>query len=105
MKLFSTILRRIVHDIVMVLAPKKLKKLIMSCQEVSQILATKPELTVKKKMFLKMHILICECCTNYSKELDMISKQTKIVSAPKLTEDQKLQIKNSQQELINRFKK
>ena len=104
MRIVFKIIRRIVHDILMVISPPFLKRKLMSCKEISEILAKETELSGSKKLMFKMHLLICQCCTNYASELSLISESAKKIKAPNLNNEQLQQIQKSKQELIDRFK-
>jgi len=96
-------LRHIIHEIVVTIVPKSLRKNMLSCKDVAFILATNPSLPLLKKLKLNMHILICQSCLNYQKQLILINNETKKLNKVKLTEEQMDIIKRSKEDQIKRL--
>lgn len=45
-----------------------------TCKEVSHIVATEKELTLKEKLELKFHLLICKVCRHYVRQMSGLKK-------------------------------
>jgi hypothetical protein len=99
----TLIFRTILHDLVALLAPKWLKKRMMSCEDIAFIISNETNIPLTKRIGLKMHLLICQCCTNYSQQLRIISEESKRVSAPKFTSAQEEQISKSKDDMLKKL--
>lgn len=101
MKSITRKLRHLLHDLLMLIIPSFLrKKMMLSCSEITQIIATNEQMSFVKKMKLKSHLIICLCCSDYSDQLLMISKNCKKIKAPELTKAQLDMIKNKENSFI-----
>lgn len=96
-------LRHIIHEIIVTIVPKALRKNMLTCKDVAFILATNPNLSLVKKLKLNMHIMICQSCLNYKKQLILIDKTTEKLNKIELTQEQKQLLENSKNEQIKRF--
>ena len=86
------IIRNIIHDLIMVLVPRFMRKGLMSCKEVAEILSGNTDLSKQYRFKLKMHLMICQCCTDYSEQLNIISTKSKKLKSLELTQEQKKQV-------------
>ncbi len=82
------LIRHLLHEIVVHFVPSFLKKNLLTCQEVSEILAKKPDLKRGRKIKLKMHLMICNCCNDYLGQMNIIEKSSKDLNVLHLTSDQ-----------------
>lgn len=46
----------------------------LSCKEISQILASDEDLSIMRRTELRMHLLMCKHCSNYNKQLKFLKK-------------------------------
>jgi hypothetical protein len=76
----------------------------LSCEEVSFVLASEQKITVLKRIKLKAHLMICQNCTDYTHQLEIIKKECKKIKSPQLSKEQNQQISNVQDKLIERYK-
>lgn len=97
--------RHIIHEIVIFLVPKTLRKNMLSCEDVSRILSNEDSHAGHSKIKLKIHLLICQCCTDYSAQINIIKEKTNELSQIKLTSEQEEKIKASKQKLLNSIPK
>ena len=98
-------IRKIIHDLMMVLMPKALKKKMLTCEQVAHIIAEKPDITKFKKAKLHMHLFICQSCLNYKNQIKIIDSTLNTMGKINLTDAQKEQISNSQINTINEYSK
>ncbi len=103
MSKFIRIFRSIIHDLVILLVPKVLRKNMLSCEQVTQLLE-QDQLSGSKRLKLKMHLLICQCCTDYKKQMSIITQESKKLTQQALTPEQKKRIKNSKFSVIEKYK-
>jgi len=69
-------LRKILHDIVMFIAPQYVKRRMGSCNDISQYICTQPKLNMADKVFFNMHIIICKRCVEYKTQIIKLDKYT-----------------------------
>ncbi|MFT6630400.1 MAG: hypothetical protein ACJAS4_000336 [Bacteriovoracaceae bacterium] len=89
------------HEFIVHLAPRSLRKRMMTCEEVSKILANNDKLSIPLIFKLKIHLFICQCCTDYSKQIKTIEEQTHKMGKVELTPQQLESVKNSQKKIID----
>lgn len=89
---------------VVYLVPNFLKKNVLRCSEVYEILARESELRLGEKVKLKLHILICQCCTDYSKQLKLIKSESQALGKIELTSEQKARISKSRDKVLDNLK-
>jgi hypothetical protein len=99
------IFKTIMHDLVGALAPKWLKKRMMTCEDIAFLITNGTNIPFSKRFALKMHFLICQCCANYAAQLDLINEGSKKIAAPKFTAKQEEQISNSKDEMLKKLLK
>jgi hypothetical protein len=99
------VIRHFLHEIVVNFTPPFMRKKMLSCQDVAFILSSGEDLTMTKKFKLKMHLLICQCCTDYESQLNIINHQAQKSIKLELTNEQKQQIEKSQEKVIEKFTK
>lgn len=97
-------IRIFVHDLMVFILPKSMLSHLMSCEDVSKILVEKRSLPLKKNIRVKLHILICQCCTDYKHQLQIIEENSKKLGNLELTPEQKDQINKSKEQLLERLK-
>lgn len=98
-------LRKILHDLVVIIAPSWARKKMLSCKDVLNLLSDdqhKPSLATYMK--LKMHLLICQCCVDYSAQMEFIETKSSELGKVNLNQDQLKQIKLSQQKVLDKLK-
>ena len=76
----------------------------MTCEEITKITMGEIEATGSKKYWYKFHHLICECCVNFSKQVNVISIESKKVQ-PELSEEQKDRIRQCKQDVLSKYTK
>jgi hypothetical protein len=99
------ILRNMIHDLMMVMIPKSLRKNMLTCQQVAHIIAEKQDITKFKKVKLQMHLFICQSCLDYKNQIKIIDSSIKELREINLTSYQKEQISNSKSKIINKYSK
>ena len=92
-----------VHDLVIFTTPKWLKKKMISCEEVSKILTSNQKMGFFKKVQLKMHVLICQHCTDYKHQMIFINKSAKKIPLT-LIKTNSNQIERSKEEVLKRLR-
>tara|TARA_Y100000590_G_C15094853_1_gene778960 strand:+ start:66 stop:383 length:318 start_codon:yes stop_codon:yes gene_type:complete len=97
-------LRHLLHEMVVYLVPNFLKKNVLRCSEVHKILASEPDLSFSGSLKLKFHILICQCCTDYSKQLKLIKNESKALGKVELTPEQKARVSKSRDQILEKLK-
>ncbi len=104
MNKFIRLIRSIIHDLVIFFVPKVLRKNMLSCEQVTQLLE-QDHLSSSKKVKLRMHLLICQCCTDYKSQVDIISEESKKLTQKSLTQEQLNRVKKSKFSIIEKYKK
>lgn len=99
------LMRNIVHDFMLLILPKKLLTKLLSCEEVSKILTMEEKAKLRNHPRVRFHILICQCCTDYKYQLEIIEKSSQKLKEFHLSTQQKDLINKSKQNLISRFSK
>lgn len=95
--------RNFMHDFLMSVAPLRLKKKIMSCEEITKIMASDTEMPVSKKFWFKMHNFLCSCCSNYQDQFKIIKIQSHKLMTRELSNEEKERIKNSKKDIISKI--
>lgn len=95
------LIRRIIHDLLMIIIPKSFRKNSLTCKQVSEIIACKPELSRLSKIKLHMHLFICQSCLNYKNELSTLEKAAGNLGELKLTDEQLKKLKISKTNIID----
>jgi hypothetical protein len=101
MNKFMRLFRKVMHDIMMSLAPKWLRKLMLTCEQISQILASDEKIPILKRIKLQSHLLICQCCKDYQTQIDLINTAAHKIAPPELSNEQLSKISKSQSKLLN----
>lgn len=100
------LIRKVVHDLVLLITPKWARKHMLSCKEVLSLLNDQDQdHSFSKYMKLRMHLLICQCCTDYTDQMNIIEKQSQNLGKLQLTEDQINQINSSKTKVLSQLKK
>lgn len=99
------LIRKIIHDLMMIIIPKSLRKNMLSCEEVSHIIAEDIKLKSLKKIKLKMHLFICQKCLDYERQIQFINKSTTKLSFSAVEDRLDDKIKESEKNLINNYSK
>lgn len=99
------IFRHLIHEFVVLLVPRNLRKNLMTCEEVSKILANENSLSTSSTFKLKIHLFICQCCTDYSDQLKEIDAQAHKLSKIELTPQQKESVRKSQKKILESLHK
>ena len=68
----------------MFLLPQSILKKMLSCEEVANILSQSCEISFRARM----HIFICQCCTDYQSQLNIIEIQSKKMGIIHLSDEQ-----------------
>jgi hypothetical protein len=96
--------RALIHDAVILLVPKGIRKSFMpSCQQVSEMLEAE-SLGFRKIIKLKMHLFICQCCVDYKNQVSIISAQARELGKIELTEAQKRKVQSSKSSILKSIK-
>ena len=95
--------RNLMHKLVMEYAPRSIQIKIMSCEEVTRIMASEIHLSWTKKFWFGMHKFACSCCSSYQAQFDIIKMKSQSLNKQSLTEDQKTRIANSKKDILNKF--
>jgi hypothetical protein len=97
------LIRTVLHDIVVAFAPKWIKKSMLTCEEISLILASDKQIPILTKVKLKSHLLICQCCTDYKKQISLINSAAQRIKSPDLTDDQLSKISSSEKKTLEKL--
>ncbi len=97
------IIRKIIHDLIVTIVPKSLRRNMLTCEQVSHIIAQDIQLSKFKTFKLQMHLFICQSCLNYKKQIQTIDKAAQKLGTVQLTKEQKEQILSSKKQTINKF--
>lgn len=95
--------RHMLHDLVNNFAPNSIKIRIMSCENITKIMASEEKLSPAKKFWFNVHNFICSCCSNYQDQFNIIKINSKKLVSPDLTEEQKQRIENSKSDLLKQL--
>ena len=88
----------------MFLMPKWLQKYAISCAEASKVLSENgDQLNIMLRLKLKMHVVICQNCTNYKTQLDIIHKTAKNIPIIELANSEVQQINDSKENIIRQL--
>lgn len=98
-------IRHLVHEVVVHMVPSFMRKNMLSCQDVAFILSSEDDLSLPKRVKLKLHLMICQCCTDYETQLKIINQKAYKAIKLELTPEQEAKIKKSQEELVQKFTK
>ncbi len=96
------LIRKIIHDLLMIMIPKGIRKNMLSCEEVSHIIAEDDDLKSIKKIKLKMHLFICQKCLDYKKQIQFINQNAKKIKLSNLENDLANKIEESKNSLIDK---
>ena len=99
------VIRKIIHDLIMILIPKALRKNMLTCEQVAFIIAEKPNISVLRKTKLQMHLFVCQSCINYKKQINIIDFGSKNLGKISLTESQIKKLNISQSETSKKYSK
>jgi len=97
------LVRKIIHDIIMLMMPKWLKKRAMSCSEAAHRLSENDQINLAMKLKLKMHVMICQHCTDYETQLNIIHKTAKDIPKVDLADNEIKQINDSKNNIIRQL--
>lgn len=97
------LIRKIIHDLMMMIIPKSLRKNMLSCEEVSHIISENQELPTFSKLKLKMHLFICQKCLDYEKQIQFITENAHSIRFEPSADPENLE--KSKNDLINKFSK
>lgn len=99
------LVRTALHAIIHVAMPKGQDPILMSCKQVTEILTNDDlELPKTQRLKLNLHLLVCQCCTDYKEQLEIISKTAKKIYPIELTARQKQKVLDLQNDILNRLK-
>ena len=99
------LIRKIIHDIMMIIMPKSVQKSLLSCKEVARILTEEHDsLSTVKIIKLKMHIMICQSCTDYKKQISIIEKNSKKLPQIYLDQETLEKVNKSKDDILKRLK-
>ncbi len=62
---------------------------IFKCQDISHLISRSKDerLSLKHRMGIKFHLMMCNLCRRYKEQLDLIQKAITLVTDPKKTSD------------------
>ncbi len=92
--------RSLLHDVIFDYAPDFIKKKLMSCEEMTKIMAMEQTLSTKKKLWYKAHNYICLCCDNCEGQFKLINLKSKDLVSTDLTNAQKERIAHSKNDVL-----
>lgn len=98
------IIKHILHEMVVHLVPAFLKKNVLKCSDIHEILSQEKDLSFRTNLKLKFHILICQCCTDFYEQLKIIQNKSKSLGEIELTPEQLAKVKKSQEKIISKIK-
>lgn len=75
----------------------------LSCKNIVRLMSSSEALPIFKKVELRMHLLMCISCANYSKHLQMISDSVKGLVG-KRTQVDKQSVSKLEQEIFEKLK-
>lgn len=96
-------IRKIIHDLMMIIIPKGMRKNMLSCEEVSHIIAEDHQLKSMAKIKLKMHLFICQKCLDYKKQIQFIEKNAKNIKFSAHKDGPSKRIEKSKKNLIDKY--
>ena len=99
------LIRKVIHDIFIFVAPKWLRKKILTCEEISKLITNDEKLTLPTRMKINFHIFICKCCSDYRQQINIISKSARRIKSPTLTRNQISQISSNKDSIIQKYTK
>lgn len=105
MKKLIRLLRHTIHHLMALLMPKKILSKLLSCQEVAKILATTPKLPPVKSLRVKLHIFLCQHCTDYKDQLQIIKQKSKDLNNLEYDADQEKQMTESKHKVLKMLKR
>lgn len=96
--------RAIIHDLIIILMPKEILSKTLSCEEVAKSILDHNEQNSKKPFRIRLHMFICQCCTDYDAQLKIIKLSSKTIGQVNLTPEQFAALKNSKENVLNKMK-
>ncbi|NOT78798.1 MAG: hypothetical protein HOP07_07315 [Bacteriovoracaceae bacterium] len=75
----------------------------LKCNEIVELIASDKSLTFLGKMELKMHLLMCKHCNNYSKQIEIINNQYK-KSIEKVTNTDEVHVQDLEDKVLESVK-
>ena len=94
--------RGVIHDLIIIITPKKILSKALSCEQVALSLVQNQENHIKKSIRIKMHMFICQCCTDYETQLNLINQSSKKIGQVNLTPEQSQVLKNSKANILKK---
>ena len=82
-----------------------MRKNILSCKQVTKILNSEAKFPFGTRLKLNLHLLICQCCTDYKTQMKFISKEAKKIYDIKLNQQQELQLQKIKEQVIKNHSK
>lgn len=73
----------------------------LSCKEIAHILASEEDLSIVRRTELRMHLLMCKHCSNYSKHLKFLKSGMKKLFKQKTHLDNE-KVKNLEDEILKK---
>lgn len=105
MKKIKRFLRNLLHDFIIIMVPQFLRKNMLSCEQASNMLQTTPNLSKIKSLKLKMHLLVCQCCTDSIEQIHVIQINSKKLDSINLSDAQRERIKNAKSKVLSSLTK
>lgn len=99
------VIRNFLHDFLPAITPKPLRKNLLSCKQVTELLLEADKLDWKTKMKLQIHLFICQCCTDYKTQVEFVTIKSKKIYPSVLSDEEKDRAQKIQTEVLKRLKK
>lgn len=97
------VFRHVMHTLSTLLMPKFLQKRMISCEKVAYLLANSDSNSLLTKIQVRMHIMMCQHCYDYEKQLKIINQECNKLRSTELTPEETLKIKSSKEEMLKKY--
>lgn len=96
-------IRKMIHDFIDWIVPRKLRRNMMTCEQVSHIIAENQQLKPLKKFKLQMHLFICQKCLDYKEQIHFLESNAKVIQLKPLDKNTKQKMESCKHELLNKY--
>ena len=93
---------KFLKKIFMLMMPSFLINKMSTCKDLSTQISNNDQLSLIKKLDQAFHLLICEMCRNYKKQIDLINSNIHKISKQK---DNSYRVKEIEQVVIQKYSK
>lgn len=102
MKKIKRPIQHLLHEALFHYAPSKVKKNLLTCQEVSVKSENKKVLSLSDRLRMMIHTAACSCCSNYRDHVEAVSEQYSELYENELNKDS-VRNEDFEKELIKKF--